>query len=160
MVVRPSLCREPFVDDHGAAACCLKVLHHQDNHGYDGLAGTVRWFLYYMHPVSTAERQEFINGLLDQVYAKSEQGRHDASLDIIFDVIDELIEWEQLEMCDTILAAVDCHRLDVASLLGFLSTTSIVKDRLGNRDAYCKRVRHELSQRSIEDLDQLLGVLR
>jgi hypothetical protein len=82
--------------------------------------------------------------ILEEVYELVADGNTDSALDVIFDTVDDLLEGMKDTECDALLNAVDVARLDVATMLGFLSTTAHAREALKARASYVSRVRLQL----------------
>lgn len=98
--------------------------------------------------------------ILERIYALCAAGDPDSALDIVFDEIDDLVDAKRLGDVDQLLDEVDISRMDVPTMLGFLSTTVLVKDELPSRREYVERVQLVLAKsRPPEEVAQTLDSL-
>lgn len=94
---------------------------------------------------------------MDEIYAQCAQGLPDRALDRIYDEVDERLDADDLDGIARLLERADVARLDVPSMLGFLSTTISVRLSVPARGDYLRRVRAALrEQRTEEEVRELL----
>ena len=98
--------------------------------------------------------------ILHEIYERSRNKDTDGALDIIYEHIDVLLESQQFTIVDQLLESVDVSLLDVPTMLGFLSSTFLFKDKLIARKKYSQSVRQQLLvQRTGEEIAQLESLL-
>lgn len=86
--------------------------------------------------------------MLDELYKLDSQNKEGEALDLIFETVRNL-ELTNFKGCNDLLASVDVSQLKVVPLLGFLSSTYIMRKVLKGRRAYADRVRAELLNRGM-----------
>lgn len=84
-------------------------------------------------------------------------GHTSCALDMIYDVVDDMLIDGQTETVNRLLGRLRAQRLDIATMLGFLSITLDDASRLPARPAYLQAVRDDLRRRGEQDrMDDLL----
>jgi hypothetical protein len=84
----------------------------------------------------------------------------EAALDRILDVVDDLVVKGDFAGCDALLRVVDVARLDVPSVLGFLSATLVIAERLPGRPQFYRTAYARIARERPGDVEQLLSHFR
>lgn len=78
-------------------------------------------------------------------------GHTDCALDMIYDIVDDMLIEGHTETVDRLLRRLRVQRMDIATMLGFLSITLGDASRLPARYAYFQAVRDDLRRRGEQD---------
>lgn len=87
----------------------------------------------------------------ERVESYCASGHTDCAIDVIYDVVDDMLIDGQTETVDRLLGRLRVQRLDIATMLGFLSITCGDASRLPARHAYFQAVRDDLRRRGEQD---------
>lgn len=85
-------------------------------------------------------------------------GRTDAALDLLYDAIDGMMQQDQLSKLDNVIAELEAGEYSLDVLLGVLTATLPVKNRLPSRPAFYQDVKDVVTQRGEYEEGLLSGL--
>ncbi|MCI0377559.1 MAG: hypothetical protein L0215_08135 [Gemmataceae bacterium] len=85
-------------------------------------------------------------------------GHSDASLDLIYDSVDELLRASQFEECDEILKGIEIEACSIDVHLAILTATAPARSQLRSRDHYFQQVKSLAERRGLQEPGLLDGL--
>ncbi|MCI0643158.1 MAG: hypothetical protein L0Y72_18240 [Gemmataceae bacterium] len=85
-------------------------------------------------------------------------GHNDASLDLIYDSVDELLRASQFEECNEILKGIEVESCSIDVLLAILTATAPARSQLKSRDQFFQLVKSFVERRGLQEPGLLDGL--
>jgi len=134
----------------------FKVLRDAESKGNaeEVAAAFERWISAFAGPLVVSKTETF----LEHAQRLADRGQTDASLDIIYDRIDEMLLAGEFDQVDRLLVDTSPNTLSVDLLLGVLTVTLPARKRLANRAAFFALVEQTLRERGALKESLLVGL--
>lgn len=124
---------------------------------FDAVRSTAASLQYLLEPSGPTSRSR-PDSFIIRAQELEARGSEEASLDLIYDAIDELLRKGSFAEVDRILQEISVSELSVDLLLALLTSTLPAADRLQHRDALFSRIQKSLRDRDELDDTLLLGL--